>query len=97
MPSNKRNMEVVTKELSKCLDCLNVIEQQLIDSDYLIGESISLADIVVGAVIYRLISQGLDIQLPKEVNRWYGIINQRTGYIKWIMSDFSELKGRESF
>ncbi|RJE70987.1 glutathione S-transferase [Pseudoalteromonas sp. MSK9-3] len=96
-PENKRDMEAVNRDLDTCINCLQVIEEQLKQSEYLAGKNISLADIVVGAVIYRLVSQGLSLELPDLVNRWYDKLSKRPGYIKWVMSDFTELKAREDF
>lgn len=96
-PESQRDMEAVNKDLDTCLNCLQAIEKQLTQTEYLAGENLSLADIVVGAVIYRLTSQGLTVKLPDLVYSWYEKINKRPGYIKWVMSDFSELKGREGF
>ncbi|MDB4838078.1 glutathione S-transferase family protein [Marinomonas sp.] len=96
-PENKRDMAMVNKQLKVCRDCLQVLDRQLSQTNYLAGSSITLADIVIGAVIYRLTSQGLTIELPENVANWYKALSARSGYKKWIMSDFSELKGRESF
>ena len=66
-------------------------------SEYLTGKSLNLADIVVGAVLYRLTTQGLAVKLPDCVNTWYKNLSKRPGYVKWVMSDFTELRGREDF
>jgi glutathione S-transferase len=97
MPANNRNMKQVNNDLKQCLVCLQDIENQLSHARYLAGETISIADIVVGAVIYRLTSQGLPVSLPKYVNAWYQDLQRRKGYQQWIMSDFSELKARETY
>ncbi len=91
----KRNMATVDNELQKCLEYLNCIEQALDHAQYLAGESITLADICAGVIIYRLTSQGLDVSLPPKVSLWYEGLQQRPGYQKWVMSDFSDLRARE--
>lgn len=97
MPANKRNMAEVNRHLDTCINCLETINSQLAHSKYLAGNNLSLADIVVGAVIYRLTSQGLTVDLPQYVRDWYHELKKRPGYIKWVMSDFSELKAREDY
>jgi glutathione S-transferase len=97
MPESSRDMVQINKDLTLCLSCLQSIEQQLLSTDYLGRDSISLADIVVGAVLYRLTSQGLPVHLPTKVNLWYQKLCKRAGYQQWIMSDFSELKARETY
>lgn len=97
MPSAKRDMTVVNNNLEKCFTCLQTIHRQLSTTRFLTGESITLADIPAGAILYRLTEQGLEVTLPDSVERWYQALRERTGYKKWIMSDFSELKARENF
>ena len=97
MPESQRNMEKVNNDLKQCLRCIQDIENQLSTNQYLAGNTISIADIVVGAVIYRLTSQGLSVALPKYVNTWYQNLRHRKGYKTWIMSDFSELKARKDY
>nr|WP_211253917.1 glutathione binding-like protein [Pelobacter seleniigenes] len=89
-------MAAVNNELQKCLEYLNCIEQELNHAQYLAGDSITLADICAGAVLYRLTSQGLAVPLPPNVSLWYQRLQQRPGYRQWVMSDFSELKAREN-
>ncbi len=96
-PEKKRDMAMVRYNLEKCQKCLAIIDQQLSGLKYLAGEKISLADITAGAILYRLTEQGLEISLPNHVERWYRDLKSRQGYRKWIMSDFTELKGREDF
>lgn len=97
MPPNKRDMVTVNRHLDSCINCLETINKQLQQTPYLAGSTLSLADIVVGAVIYRLTSQGLMIPLPKYVSDWYQVLKSRPGYKTWVMSDFTELKAREDF
>ncbi|MFM2484314.1 glutathione S-transferase family protein [Celerinatantimonas yamalensis] len=97
MPPSKRNMEAVNRELDKCQQCIGLIEQALAKSEFLAGTSITLADICVGGVFYRLTTQGLEIELPAHVSTWFEALKTRPGYKKWIMSDFTDLQGREDF
>ncbi|WP_046004070.1 glutathione S-transferase family protein [Pseudoalteromonas rubra] len=97
MPAEKRDMVAVQQALDTCTGCINSLEAQLKGTEYLAGNTLSLADITVGAVLYRLTSQGLTVELPQRVGLWYEKLKQRPGYQRWIMSDFSELKARESY
>ncbi|MFT5708633.1 MAG: glutathione S-transferase [Oceanospirillaceae bacterium] len=97
VPASRRDMVKVNNNLSKCIQCLNTLNEVLGDSEYLAGQSITLSDICVGSIIYRLTSQGLSIELPPNVSQWYEGLKSREGYKQWIMSDFSELSGREVF
>ena len=96
-PESKREMSEVDNALKKCITCLNTLDEVLEKSSFLAGPVITLGDICAGSVIYRLTSQGLNLELPSNVLKSYKAIKSRPGYKKWIMSDFSELKGREEF
>lgn len=96
-PSEKRDMPHIVKYMKKTEACLLILNQQLERSEYLAGNSVSIADIAVGALIYRLVEQGLDIVLPIHVARWYECLQKRAGYQSAIMCDFNELKGRDYF
>ena len=76
---NKRDMKAIKNDLDICKKCLTVISQQLNRFEYLAGENMSLADIVVGSVLYRLTTQGLDVELPNLVNGWYQKLSKRPG------------------
>ena len=96
-PEPKRNRNHIEKNKQTCLRCLTRINEPLENNTYLCGANISLADIVTGVFIYRINEIDLDIQLPENVNRWYQTLQLRPGYKKHVMSDFSELKGRENY
>ena len=90
-------MSYVDSELNICLDCIAQIELTLANKRYLVGSEISLADIGVGTILFRLTSQGLNVPLPTNVSRWYDNLKARPAYQKSIMTDFSELKAREDY
>lgn len=97
MPPEKRDPDFINRGMEACHSCLSQLDIQLDGKQYLTGDTISLADIPAGAVLYRLTEMGLDIKLPENVSRWYQQLKARPAYQKRIMSDFSELKGREDF
>ncbi|SHO54359.1 glutathione S-transferase family protein [Vibrio quintilis] len=97
MPAEKRDMQAVNESLEQCVNSLNILDKALAEQAFIAGKTITLGDICTGAVLYRLTSQGLDVPLPENVTRWYEQLKQRPGYQRWVMSDFTELKGREDF
>ena len=93
-PEAARDMTRVQKGIAACLDCLEKLDRQLQDKNYLLGGRLSLADICTGVFIYRMANVGLEIPLPGNLSNWYARLQQRSAYSKWVMSDFSSLKGR---
>jgi glutathione S-transferase len=93
-PPNLHNTDEIKKSVKVCMKCLEKIDDQLSDKKYLADNRISLADISAGVFIFRLVEIDLDIGLPKNVENWYSRLKQSKGYQRWVMSDFSSLKGR---
>ena len=70
------------------------LDQLLEGRSFLLGETLSLADITAGTSLYRYFE--LQIERPKlpQVERWYRTLQQREGYRTHIMIPFGELRGR---
>jgi glutathione S-transferase len=96
-PESQRDITSINKHLQDYTYCLAIIDKQLMSCKYISGENISLSDIALGVFVYRLQDIGLSIELPPNVHRWYTQLKSRNGYAKWVMSDFSELKGRFAY
>ncbi len=93
-PVDLQNEDEIEKSIQACKKSLLNIEAQLSTQKYLAGHYLSLADICTGVFIYRLVEINLDIHLPKNVEKWYELLKGLEGYQRWVMSDFSSLKGR---
>ena len=93
-PAKLHDREAIQDSIKACLDCLAKLDDQLGVRKYLAGENLSLADISVGVFIYRLVEIDLKILLPENVENWYKCLRRSKGYQRWVMSDFSSLKGR---
>ena len=96
-PEANRDWTHINLHREKCIDCLDMIDLQTTQTSYLAGSDISLADISVAVFIYRLCEIDLGIDLPPATRRWYKQLTERAGYQNWVMSDFSELKGRQTY
>ena len=93
-PVALHDLKAIKKSIKGCKNCLAKLDHQLASSQYLAGENLSLADISTGIYIYRLVEMDLNIKLPKNVENWYKYLRGSKAYQRWVMSDFSSLKGR---
>ena len=93
-PEENRDLTAIADSINKYESSLQALSLQLAENDFLLGSEISLADVVTGVLIHRLYVLDLKISFPQNIRHWYERLSQRKGYIKWVMSDFSELKGR---
>jgi len=87
-PMAQRNNQLVSDSALKTGDVLRVAEQRLQSCDYLGGEDFSIADIPLGACIYRYFH--LDIARPHlpALEDWYRRLTLRTEYQKHVMIPF---------
>ena len=73
------------------------LESQLEGRNYLTGDSLSLADIVAGATLYRYIENPNDKPGLPNVLKWYGRLRDRPAYQEAVMHPFEELRGRLAY
>ncbi|WP_299698764.1 glutathione S-transferase N-terminal domain-containing protein [uncultured Tateyamaria sp.] len=64
---------------------------------WMLGETLGLADIWAGHVLYRYFTLDLDRQVPAGTQDYYDALTERPAYRTHVMVDYSELKGRLSF
>jgi len=96
-PEQDRDLKAIADSIEKYENSMRILSLQLAKNNFLLGEAISLADVVTGVFIHRLYVLNLDINFPENIQKWYERLTQRESYSKWVMSDFSELKGRSVY
>jgi len=96
-PPEQHNKAAITSSVAHCEKCLAQLDRQLDTHLYLLGNTPSLADIATGVFLHRLIAIELTIEITENVCRWYKRLSARDGYRHWVMSDFTELKGRAGY
>lgn len=79
------------KQAQMVLDCGRIFGQldaQLSGREYICGPSLTVADIVNGAIMYRYMN--LDIERPElpNLSAWYGRLVARPAYQKHVMVEF---------
>ncbi|MGY3692894.1 glutathione S-transferase [Bradyrhizobium sp. USDA 3240] len=93
-PENQRDRPAIHKALARCEQHFAKLEQLLEARPFLLGETLSLADITAGTSLYRYF--GLEIARPPlpAVERWYQRLQQRPPFRQHVMIPFVELRGR---
>jgi glutathione S-transferase len=93
-PADKRNWPAINAALARCARDFARLEALLEGRAFLLGETLSLADITAGTSLYRYYE--LEIERPKlpQVERWYRTQQEREAYRTHIMIPFGELFGR---
>jgi len=93
-PDDKRNWPAIRASLARCTSHFAKLDRLLEDRSFLLGETLSLADITAGTSLYRYFE--LEIERPQlsQVERWYQTLQQRPAFREHVMIPFDELRGR---
>jgi glutathione S-transferase len=84
----------IRRSLKLCADLFGALDTVLARQPFVVGHSLSLADIPAGTSLYRYFE--LDIERPNLPNvvAWYERLRQRPAYREHVMIPFSDLRGR---
>lgn len=85
---DKRDLEVTTKHARDAANVLSILDEHMADRDYVVGDQFSMADIPLGAVIYRYFN--IEIERPSfpHIEAWYERLCERPAYQKHVMRFF---------
>jgi len=93
-PEAQRKVRVNEFHLGRCRRYLEILDGQLDENEYVVGDSLTLADVPVGALMFRYANLDVTDELPPNVRRWYRALTERQAYQAHVMLPFEELKGR---
>lgn len=93
-PEEQRNWSAIRRSIDRCTGYFQLLDGILSTRQYLMGDTLSLADIPIGTTLYRYFE--LEIERPQVANvqTWYARLQQRPAYRQHVMIPFGELKGR---
>ncbi|MEM9107383.1 MAG: glutathione S-transferase family protein [Pseudomonadota bacterium] len=96
-PEEQRDMDAVNKAIEQCKAHFGLMNDMLKDSQFLLGDSLSLADMTAGMHLYRFYNLGIDWPDMPHLASYYDRLMQRKTYAEHVMVPFDELFGRLSF
>lgn len=84
----ERDMAAVAAQARRAGETLRVIDNHLADRAFVAGETLTVGDIPLGAMMYRYVN--LDIERPELPNleRWYARLCERPAYQEHVMNEF---------
>jgi glutathione S-transferase len=71
-----------------------LLERLLEDRLFLLGDALSMADIVNGTTLYRYYEMEIERPALPRLAAWYERLKERPGYRKGVMVSFEELRAR---
>ena len=96
-PEAQRDMASVTAKIEQTAQHLTLLDSVMEDRSYVLGDTLSLADIPAGTCLYRYFN--IPIARPKlpNIERWYARLTERPAYQEHVMIPFDDLYGRLEF
>jgi glutathione S-transferase len=93
-PESQRNWEAIRESIKRCNQHFQLLDKRLENHLYLNGNTMTLADVPIGTMLYRYFE--LDIERPSlpNVEAWYKRLQDRPAYRDHVMISFADMKGR---
>ena len=96
-PEAQRDWPAIRAALARCEAHTKILDDMLAQRPFLAGDSLSLADICVGTLLFRYFT--LDIERPARphVEAWYRRLEDRSAYRENVMVPYDDLFGRLAY
>ena len=92
-PEAQRDWPAIRRSQQACAELYGLLDQRLAGQPFVVGDALSLADITVGATLYRYYE--MDIEKPSlpHLEAYYRRLTERPAYSENVMISFAELRG----
>jgi len=96
-PPSKRDAKIIGRYLELASDAFRLLDAQLEKSPFLVGKTLTYADIAAGVSLYRWTN--MEIRRPSlpNVEAWYKRLRERPAFVESVCVSFDDLVGREVF
>lgn len=91
-PSRERNQPQVDAAARRAGEKLSILERQLAGRSFVVGEALTMADIVVGTLMYRYFNLAIARPSLPHVEAWYARLMMRPAYREHVMIEFQSMK-----
>ncbi len=91
-PEDKRNAEAISSAVESFETKLQIAEERLEKQSFLVGESLTLADIQFGHVLYRYYDINIDRRPLPNVQAYYMRLTSRQAFREHVMVSYDELR-----
>ena len=83
--------------IARCAAHFQLLDKLLTGRPYMLGETLTLADIAAGTNLYRYFNVDIERPYLPNVKAWYRRLQDRPAYRQHVMVSFEELFGRLEF
>jgi glutathione S-transferase len=96
-PEVQRDWPAIRRAMARCDDHFRLLDRILANRPFLAGQTLSLADIPAGAILYRYFELDIDRPDTPHVEAWYRRLQDRPAYRQHVMIPFTEMYGRLAY
>ena len=93
-PPQKQDKAAIQGHVKALGERYAVLERQLEGRAFLLGDKLSMADIINGATLYRYYEMEIERPALPRLAAWYERLKERPAYRKGVMVSFEELRAR---
>jgi len=90
-PPSKRDHAAVAAAIKRLGDSYMILDAQLAGRDYIMGDTLTIADIPLGVSMYRYYELDVEHAPLPNVEAWYARLTARPAYAKHVMVSFESL------
>ncbi len=91
-PDAQRNWPAIKKCIETCSKHFLLLDNLLKKQTFICGDTITLADIAIGTMLYRYFELEIERPTVPNVEAWYKRLQERPAYREHVMIPFTEMK-----
>ncbi|HRD76316.1 MAG TPA: glutathione S-transferase family protein [Hyphomicrobiaceae bacterium] len=91
-PASERNAPAVEAAARRAADKLALLNAQLADRPFIMGDQLTIADIPVGSLMYRYFNLAIPRPKMPHVEAWYARLMARPAFQTHVMIEFNSMK-----
>ncbi len=96
-PAADQDKAAIAQTLAVLTSQLRLVETRLESCRYLAGDHLTMADIPLGAILFRYFKLPIKRARLPNIARWYEDLAQREAYRRAVMVSFEALRGRRAY
>jgi glutathione S-transferase len=93
-PAEQHDWSLIKSHLQLANTHFAMLDRHLSGRDFMVGSDLSLADITIGATLYRYFELQIDRPALPRLEAWYVALGNRPAYRQHVMVPFDDLRGR---
>jgi len=93
-PPQKQDKAAIQGHVKALGERYGVLDRQLEGRAFLLGDKLSMADLINGATLYRYYEMEIERPALPRLAAWYERLKERPAYRKGVMVSFEELRAR---